>query len=324
MLRNKKGKKITDIKKITHEEWLNIRQHSIGGSECAIILGLNKYKSAYTLWAEKLGLIPGQQEDTEVMRQGRDFEDYVAQRFSEITNKKIRKNNYMYRHSDYPFITANIDREIVGENAGLECKTTSIYNKCDFENGEIPPQYYCQCMHYMAVMGYEKMYLAVLVLSKGFYWFEINRNECEINALINQEVEFWNTFILGSEIPIIDDSDNTYNTIKQLKINNKENILNNDENKNLNDIEHILTEYNSISEQIKYLEKKLKQCKNIILASLDNYSNGYSNKFIITNKIQESKRFDSTQFKNDNPDLYNQYSKTSTSNILKIKEIKGN
>ena len=32
---------------------------------------------------------------------------------------------------------ANVDRLIVGEKAGLECKTASALTRCDFENGNI-------------------------------------------------------------------------------------------------------------------------------------------------------------------------------------------
>ena len=203
-------KKLVSTLDLSYEQWLEYRKKSIGGSDCATIIGLNKFKSPYSLWAEKKGFFENSSEDTEIMRQGRDFEEYVAKRFCEATDKKVRKRNYIFLHKDYDFISANIDREIVGENAGLECKTTSVYNKTDFENGEIPEYYYCQCMHYMSVMGYDKMYLAVLVLSKGFYWFEIKRDEDEIKALIEMEVDWWNRYILGNEIPEIDGSDSTY------------------------------------------------------------------------------------------------------------------
>ena len=81
---------------------------------------------------------------------------------------------------------ANVDRLLTDEPCGLECKTASALTRYDFENGDIPSSYYCQCMHYMAVTGFEKWYIAVLVMGKGFFWYEINRNEEEIEALINK------------------------------------------------------------------------------------------------------------------------------------------
>lgn len=158
---------LTPTKDLSREEWLNFRRLSIGGSDAASVIGLNPWKSRFTLYYDKKGKI-GDIPDSEAMRIGRDLEDYVAKRFCEATNKKVRRRNAMFMHDEHDFITANIDREIVGENAGLECKTTSVFSKSDFESGEIPLYYYCQCMHYMAVMGYDKMYLAVLVLGDSF------------------------------------------------------------------------------------------------------------------------------------------------------------
>jgi hypothetical protein len=66
------------------------------------------------------------------MRLGRDLEDYVAKRFCEATGKKVKRSGYMWRHPMYEFVTVNIDREVVGEEAFLECKTTMNYEKHDY------------------------------------------------------------------------------------------------------------------------------------------------------------------------------------------------
>ena len=42
------------------EEWLALRRElGIGGSDAGAVIGLNPYKSAYALWAEKTGRVPG-------------------------------------------------------------------------------------------------------------------------------------------------------------------------------------------------------------------------------------------------------------------------
>lgn len=308
-------KKLVSTLDLSYEEWLEYRKKSIGGSDCATIFGLNKYKSLYSLWAEKKGFFDLSSKDTEIMRQGRDFEEYVAQRFCEATGKKVRKRNYIFLHNDYDFISANIDREIVGENAGLECKTTSVYNKTDFENGEIPEYYYCQCMHYMAVMGYDKMYLAILVLSKGFYWFEIKRDEDEIKSLIEMEVDWWNKYILGSEIPEIDGSDSTLNTVR---------YINKDISKDIKDIsklDDVLNEYEAISRQKKYIENKEKELKNNIIAFMGNNEIGNSSKYLVSYKTQKRTSIDTVTLKKDLPDIYDRFLKTNETRILRIKTI---
>lgn len=38
-----------------HAKWLETRNAGIGGSDAAVIMGLNSYKSPYQLWMEKTG-----------------------------------------------------------------------------------------------------------------------------------------------------------------------------------------------------------------------------------------------------------------------------
>ena len=102
---------------------------------------------------------------------------------------------------------AKVDRLIVGENAGLECKTTSPYSKFKFDEGEINPHYYWQSMHYMAVTGAETWYVAILVLGKAFHVFEIARDEEAIDKLIAAELDFWENHVEKKEPPLPTGSD---------------------------------------------------------------------------------------------------------------------
>lgn len=170
--------------------WLAERRKGIGGSDAAAIVGLSRYATPYTVYMDKLGLLP-ELEDSEAMRQGRDLEDYVAQRFMEQTGKRVQRCNYMIRNPLYPFALADIDRRVVGENAVLECKTTSTLDVKQFRGVEFPEKYYAQCVHYMGVTGAERCYLAVLVLGREFHVFTLERDELEIAALMGAEGDFW-------------------------------------------------------------------------------------------------------------------------------------
>ena len=81
----------------SHEEWLEDRRKGIGGSDVGALLGLNKYKSPYTLWAEKSGLLHTDEVDNESMRIGRDLEDYVAKRFMEETGHEVITSDYSFQ-----------------------------------------------------------------------------------------------------------------------------------------------------------------------------------------------------------------------------------
>ena len=52
-------------------------------------------------------------------------------------------------------------------------------------------QYYAQCVHYLAVTGADRWYLAVLAYGRGFFTFTLERNQAEIDALMAAEAGFW-------------------------------------------------------------------------------------------------------------------------------------
>ena len=63
---------------------------------------------------------------------------------------------------------ADVDRLVVGEDAGLECKTASACNADKWKDGDIPLHYVMQCCHYMAVTGKRIWYIAAVILGREF------------------------------------------------------------------------------------------------------------------------------------------------------------
>ena len=194
-----------DTKKLSCGEWLQTRRTGIGGSDAGAILGVNPYRGAYTVWADKMGRLPAD-EDTEAMRQGRDLEDYVARRWAERTGKHVRRENKMLRSVAHPFMLANIDRRVDGEKAGLECKTSKDIRLGRYRNGEFPIEYYAQCLHYLAVTGWDRWYLAVLVYGTDLLTFTIERAEVaeDMEALIRAERGFWENNVTQRVAPVPD------------------------------------------------------------------------------------------------------------------------
>ena len=290
---------------MSHDEWLEHRQKSIGGSDASTIIGLNPWSSPYTVWADKLGKIPPK-EDNEAMRQGRDLEAYVAERFCEKMGKKVRRENYILINPQYPFAHANVDRLVIGEDAGLECKTTSALNLKNFKNGAFPDTYYVQCVHYMMVTGCKKWYLAVLVLNKEFMVFEIERDEEEIAALARSEEEFWKLVEEKTPPP----TDGTESTGKTISILYPES---NDECANLIGYEADLKAYMTYTSLIKDVERQRDEVANRIKAFLGESGRGESNDFRVSFATTSKSTFDSKRFAAENPsiDLTKYYKNTS-------------
>jgi predicted phage-related endonuclease len=220
----------------------------------------------------------------------------------------------MFLHNKYDFIFADIDRDVVGENAGLECKTTSAFTKSDFAGGQIPLYFYCQCVHYMAVMNYEKMYLAVLVLGQAFYWFEIERNEAEIESLIGAEVDFWQNYVLTNTPPPVDGSDSTSQTLAEI-------YEPNDETCTLFGWEYTAKAYIELNQRIKELKAEQEERKNTLLAQMEGRVKADLNGYEITNKPTLRSSIDSKKLKAEMPEIYEKYLKTTESARFTIKEV---
>ena len=307
---NKNLKKISTLD-MPHEEWLRHRQRSIGGSDAAAIVGLSAYVSPYTVWADKLGKIPPS-EDNEAMRQGRDLEQYVAERFAEATGKKVRRENNILINPDFPFAHANVDRIVIGEDAGLECKTTNQLNLKKFKNGEFPDHYYVQCMHYMMVTGCSKWYLAVLVLGREFLWFEIERDEEEIAALAKSEQEFWKCVEQGVP-PAADGSKSTTDTIQTMFPDSSESSV------SLFSFDNMLTQREDIKRSIGDLKALQDEIENKIKAYMQDASRGESDKYRVTWSTSERSSFDSKRFAADHPEMdLSKYFKTTKSRIIRV------
>jgi putative phage-type endonuclease len=274
---------------------------------------MNPYSSPYSVWADKLGKLP-EKEDSEPMRLGRDLEEYVAQRFTEATGKKVRRENNILINPEYPFAHANVDRMVTGEDAGFEAKTTSALNLKKFKNGEFPDNYYAQCTHYLAVTGCKRWYLGVLVLGKGFYDFVIERDEAEINALAKSEADFWE-YVKSKTPPAVDGSDSTTETISTIFPNS------NTETVNLFAYEDALKQYVALGKQIKELEKLQQEMANKVKSFMNEAGKGESDGFKVSWPTTSKSTFDHKKFAEEHPDVdLTAYYKTSSYRTFKVTE----
>lgn len=307
------AKKKLDTKKATYDEWVEIRKSSIGGSDAATVMNENRFASRLSLYAEKTGIAKNK-ETSVAMAVGTHCEELVAKMFEEETGKKVRNDFFMYEHDAYPYITANIDRRLVGENAGLECKTTSAYTLKDFEDGKIPRNYYWQCLHYMAVLGFEKMYLAVIIGNRSFLWREIERNEDDIKRLICAEVIFWTEYIQKGREPDADGSSASADALKEL--------YPDDDGESVDiDIDELVDKYLCAAEVEKNAKKEKDTAAQQIQQRLGTASIGFGDHSKVTWKSYESKRFDSKRFESDHPELFDDYTITTKSKRFTAKEI---
>lgn len=178
-----------EMMRMSNTEWLETRYTYLGGSDAAAALGISPFKSRYDLWFEKVNHI-SKPLDSDAVHWGLILEAPIAEEWARRNQKKIRFADKVYKHKKYPFLCANIDRKVANERALLEIKTTNAFNSDAWDNG-VPEHYRLQVVHYLAVTGYDRGYVAVLIGGQSYKEFVIERNQAEIDELIEKELEFW-------------------------------------------------------------------------------------------------------------------------------------
>lgn len=314
-IRNRGLKMIPVDQEKRHDEWLAIRRGYIGGSDAGAILGMNPFASAFSVWAEKTGQVPefGGNIST---RTGTLLEDLVAKLFMEETGKKVQRLNFTIVNEKYPFACANIDREIIGEDAILECKTTnSFVNVKKFRTGEYPEQWYAQITHYLAVTGAKKAYLAVLSECRDFRIFELERDEDEIKALMDAERDFWNEYVIPKKTPPVDGHDATTQAIKEMFQTEA------GDEADLTGMDDVFTQRKALNDHVSSLKKEIAALDNRIKTAMGSRSTGLCGSWKATWKLQNTSGLDRDAIKADYPDI--DFQKYATqSRVLRISEAK--
>ncbi|MBR1597320.1 MAG: YqaJ viral recombinase family protein [Lachnospiraceae bacterium] len=299
------------------DEWRILRQGGIGGSEAGAVCGVNPYMSPLDVYKNKTEELPEEEDEKEAVRVGHDLEEYVAKRFSEATGLKVRKSNYMFQSVEHPFMIADVDRLIVGEDAGLECKTVNAYGESNWKDGKIPLHYLMQCYHYMAVTGKRIWYIAALIMGRAFVYYRIEWDGEVISRLIDIERKFWSENVSKRVLP---DPDGTAAYTKALnehfKYSANDTVLELSEElqEMLFKRAELIGQIDSLAEEKEKIEQQIK----LAMGTVETARTGYHK---ISWKTVESRRINSSKLKKERPDIYDKYSSVSVTRRFEVKEL---
>lgn len=291
---------------MSNEEWLRLRKTGIGGSDAGALCGLNPYSSPMKLFHDKT-TDKIEETDSEAVRIGHDLEDYVAKRFTEATGLKVRRSNYMYRSAEHPFMIADVDRLVIGEDAGLECKTASAYNADKWKNGDIPLHYVMQCYHYMSVLNKKTWYIAAVILGREFTYRKLVWDDDLIAGLIEAEKNFWYGHILPGTLPGPDGS-KIYDKVlnRYFHTADKPELMKLDGfDEKLDRREQIAAEIGKLQEEQKQIEQEIKLC-------MKGHERAASERYRITWSNVSSTKLDTKRIKEEQPEIYRDYMQVSS------------
>lgn len=189
--------RLIDTRKIERADWLEVRKQGIGGSDAAAAVGLSPYKSPLELWMEKTGRDaglskPDPKDTAHPTYWGTYLEPIVAAAYTQQTGNRVRKVNAVLQHPQFPFMLANLDREVIGTSLVqlLECKTAGEFGAKLWQDG-VPEYVQLQVQHQLAVTGKQAAHVAVLLCGQKLEIHLIRRDDELISRLITLEARFW-------------------------------------------------------------------------------------------------------------------------------------
>lgn len=202
-------------------EWLENRKSGLGGSEISAVIGQNPYMDNVTLWELKTGRRQAEDiSEKSYVKYGTQAEMHLRGLFRldfpEYSVDYVDNNSFV--NSKYPWAKASLDGWLTEKETGRkgvwECKTTEILQSMQREkwNNQIPMNYYCQVLFYMAVIEADFAVLKcqmksvfdnVPYLQTRHYHIEREEVQEDIDYLMKKGAEFWEYVKADKRPPLV-------------------------------------------------------------------------------------------------------------------------
>ena len=297
----------------------------IGGSDIAKVMGLSRWGTPLSLWAEKTGKIPPKDlSNVEAVELGNDLEDFVANKFSQKTGKAVRRSPKVYQHPQYPYMVAHIDRLITGSDELLECKTCSFFKKDEWEGEEIPQEYILQVMWYLGITGRRIGHIAVLIGGQSFKYKKIEFDSELFDKMVDAAKDFWQHVQDDTPVDVVATDDET---LKDLYSNHSEIMIDliptDEQTKQACDVlEEKVGYLQEIKMHIKQLQDEQKEIETTVKDIIKDNLGIKTPKYIITWKNQTTTKFDTVKLRQERPETFEDYSYESSYRVMRISKNK--
>jgi predicted phage-related endonuclease len=186
-----------------------LRQQGIGGSEAAgMYPDLHPYITPYGLAMRKRYPQAFETAETDWQSIGHFYEEPSVQVYSHLTGRKVRHLNVTYQHEKWHWVVFSPDAVCEDERRGLEIKVYADESRRFFgqHQDELPDYILAQCQWYMQAMDYPVWDVYVFLGGRP-HIFTVWRDREVGEALIEKGREFVTRYVVGDELPPMDDPD---------------------------------------------------------------------------------------------------------------------
>ena len=298
------------------------RNQFIGGSEISKIMGLSRWGTPLSVWAQKTGKIPAPDlSDNEAVKMGNRLEQFVADLFTEETGKAVRRAPKAYQHPEYPYMVAHIDRIVTGTDELLECKTCSQYKDKEWIDEEIPQEYILQVIWYLGITGRKIGHIAVIIGGQHYKSKSIEFDKELFDTMVETAKDFWENHVLTDIPPKVSANDD--NTLSEMFADANDFIIElfpTDEESEIatTDFETNVAYVQELKAQKKDIEDEIKQRENLIKEVIQDNLGIKTPKYVITWKPITKIDVDTKRLKAEKPEIADEFQKITTYRRINI------
>lgn len=262
----------TGILQSDRQAWLAARRRGLGGSEVAAILGLHPYKSALSVYADKIGATPPETEMPEVALWGSIFEGPIRKEYERRSGRVVLESNELLASIERPWHLCTLDAVQYAPEFGDEPGTGEIKTTGNMQEdwaAEIPAHVQVQVQHGLMVTGARWSTLVWLPFpERRLQWRDIPAH-LEFQALLAERVDAFWTRVVNRHPPDADGSDSARQAIFHLEPDLVDEVVGFDEG-----AEAIADELEKIQDALNALEARKKFIANRVMQTLGPYKVG--------------------------------------------------
>lgn len=290
-------------------------RYYVGGGNVAGILGLSPYRSPldeYLTIVSENDPISARQD--RFFRRRKALEPFAAEVFEQVTGLKVIDRNKRYDDPKLPFLRAEIDFELSDGGNG-ETKTVHPLAAKDWgdpDSGAEPPLYVtAQVMHGLSVTGKSHAWVHALIGLDDDRIYRVHRDDDLITAIRQREYQFWQFHILPRVMPPPATEEDLARLYRR------------DSGRTVEADAEIAAKFHELIDcraRQKLIESEREGLELAIkLFMRDATTLLVHGKPVLTWKTQESRRLDTTAFKDAHRDLYEAFATISTTRVFRVK-----
>lgn len=206
--------------------WLEERRRGLGGTDIAVLFGVHPWVSPYSLWLDKTGQLPDDDDENIRLEVGKELEPMTRRLYTRETGRVIRPGgDVTIADSQVPWLRGSLDGHLdpdenaPGKGDGVyEGKTAMVFVAGAWDKGAIPLYVQIQMQTYMAVADYQWGSAGCLVLGsqRPIITRDMARNESFISAVREKANSWWEKHIIKGDPPPVDGTKATSAALKAL------------------------------------------------------------------------------------------------------------